>query len=322
MQRPWLGKVETPQTPEVLSYDPKCYLCPGNERASGVRNPQYESTYLFENDFPALIPNIPDISLDHAGLLIARSEPGSCQVLCFSPRHDLTIPRMSQPEVRNVVERWIQVFRGLDKEDSVAHVQIFENHGALMGASNPHPHCQIWANATLPNIPERELHSCIEYFSNKGNCLLCDYLRIELDRNERVVCQNHDFAVVVPYWAVWPYETLLLSKRHFASLDQLSAREIDSLAEIMRHITIRYDNLFKTSCPYSMGFHQRPCDGAPHLESHFHAHYFPPLLRSASVQKFMVGFELLDSPQRDLLPEQAAKSLVDAGDVHYMDGIR
>jgi UDPglucose--hexose-1-phosphate uridylyltransferase len=274
---------------------------------------------LFDNDFPALSFDETDSLWDEEGLLVARSEAGLCQVLCFSPRHDLTIPRMSKAELRTVVERWKTIFSELDEVDRIAHVQIFENHGALMGASNPHPHCQIWATTTLPTIPEREVIACTEYSLGKRSCLLCDYLNIELRRAERVVCQNDDFVVVVPFWAAWPFETLLLGKRHFAAMDDLGVRESDSLADIIRRLTIRYDNLFKTSFPYSMGFHQRPSDGASHPEFHFHAHYYPPLLRSANVQKFMVGFELLASPQRDLTPEQAATALVASDEVHYLE---
>jgi len=319
MDRPWLGKVEAAEKPVAQSYDPNCYLCPGNERANGARNPRYESTYCFENDFPALLPNGTEVSQDESGLLIARSEIGCCQVLCFAPKHDLTIPRMSHEEVRDVVKRWMDQFRELDRDERFTYVQIFENRGALMGASNPHPHCQIWANAKLPNIPQKELAAFVEYSREKDSCLLCDYLKIELARNERVVFQNDAFAVVVPYWAVWPYETLLLSKRHFSAIDELSSDEVDALAEILRQITTRYDNLFQTSCPYSMGFHQRPSDGAVHRESHFHGHYYPPLLRSATVQKFMVGYELLGSPQRDLTAEAAATRLIGVDDVHYLE---
>jgi len=198
-------------------------------------------------------------------------------------------------------------------------VQIFENRGELMGASNPHPHCQIWANATLPNLPAREDESLRAYRAEKHSCLLCDYLQLEVLRNERIVCQNDAFAVVVPFWAVWPFETLVLSKRHVASLDQLNSNERDLLGEILRRITIRYDNLFETAFPYSMGFHQQPTDGQPHEAWHFHAHYFPPLLRSATVRKFMVGYELLASPQRDLTPEFAAVRLREINETHYLD---
>jgi UDPglucose--hexose-1-phosphate uridylyltransferase len=198
-------------------------------------------------------------------------------------------------------------------------VEIFENRGQMMGASNPHPHCQIWANATLPNLPTRELASFREYRAEKHSCLLCDYLKLELELNVRVVCQNEAFAVVVPFWAVWPFESLVLSKRHIASIDQLSGEERDLLGDIMRRITVRYDNLFETAFPYSMGFHQKPTDGGAYDEWHFHAHYFPPLLRSATIQKFMVGYELLGSPQRDVTPESAANRLMEAGETHYLD---
>jgi UDPglucose--hexose-1-phosphate uridylyltransferase len=203
--------------------------------------------------------------------------------------------------------------------DWVRHVQIFENHGALMGASNPHPHGQIWANASLPNIPEREVAAQLEYHSQKNSCLLCDYISLEQQWSERIVFQNDGFVALVPYWATWPFEILLVSKRHFSAINELSSTERDHLAGMLRRITTRYDNLFMTSFPYSMGFHQRPIDGHAHPECHFHAHYFPPLLRSAAVQKFMVGYELLASPQRDITPESAAEHLRDAGEVHYLD---
>ncbi len=313
-QRPWLGKVEKVAAPVALEYDPNCYLCPGNERAGGLRNPKYTSTFVFDNDYPALLPTGSPASLNEQDLLVAQSEAGKCRVGCFSPRHDLTISRMSADEMRLVVEMWNAEFQALEKLDWVRHVQIFENRGALMGASNPHPHCQIWANATLPNIPARELESLEEYHHDKKSCLLCDYLQLELQHNERVVCENEAFAVVVPFWAVWPFETLLLSKRHVAAISDLSSSERDLLGDILRRITARYDNLFQTSFPYSMGFHQRPTDGDAHSEWHFHAHYFPPLLRSATVQKFMVGYELLDSPQRDITPETAAQRLAEVGE--------
>jgi UDPglucose--hexose-1-phosphate uridylyltransferase len=274
---------------------------------------------VFDNDYAALLPNSPQLERNEADLLVARSEAGICRVVCFSPEHDLTIPRMPVGEVRRVIDVWTEQFQQLGKMDWVRHVQIFENRGALMGASNPHPHCQIWANASVPNFPERELASFLDYREKKKSCLLCDYLKLELEQKERVVCQNDAFAVVVPYWAVWPFETLLLSKRHLAAMDEFSGQERDLLADILRRVTIRYDNLFETSFPYSMGFHQRPTDGREHPECHFHAHYYPPLLRSATVQKFMVGYEMLGSPQRDITPESAAVRLVEAGEIHYLD---
>jgi UDPglucose--hexose-1-phosphate uridylyltransferase len=319
--RPWLGKVETPQPQEQPRYDPGCYLCPGNSRAGGIRNPQYPSTFVFDNDYPALLPAPPEITVDESGLLVARSEAGVCRVVCFSPCHDLTIPRMSEDELANVVDVWAEQYKNLASLPWVHHIQVFENRGALMGASNPHPHCQIWANASAPNEPAKEGASFESYFNSHGGCLLCDYLQLELRLAARMVCQNDDFAVVVPYWAIWPFETLLLSKRHFPTMTELSNGERRSLAGILKRITTLYDNLFETSFPYSMGFHQGPADGKEHRECHFHAHYYPPLLRSATVRKFMVGYELLNMPQRDITPETAAARLRDAGEIHYLDRI-
>jgi UDPglucose--hexose-1-phosphate uridylyltransferase len=318
-KRPWLGRVEKPAAANSPRYDPSCYLCPGNERADGARNPKYSSTFAFDNDFAALLPDVPEFESDEDGLLVARGERGICRVICFSPRHDLTIPRMTSTEIGDVIELWAEEFRRLGKIDWVRHVQIFENRGTLMGASNPHPHCQIWANASVPVVPEKELASFREYRGANKSCLLCDYLRPELRRGDRVICENDAFAVMVPFWAVWPFETLLVSKRHFASIDELAGNEKKLLADILRRITIRYDNLFETSFPYSMGFHQRPTDGGDYPEWHFHAHYFPPLLRSATVQKFMVGYELLGNPQRDITPESAALRLKELSEVHYLD---
>ena len=318
-QRPWQGRVEKTAAANVPAYDPTCYLCPGNTRAGGARNPKFTSTFVFENDYAALLADVPAFEVDEAGLLVARSERGRSRVICFSPRHDLTIPRMSLAEIREVIGVWRSEFLGLGEIDWVQHVQIFENRGALMGASNPHPHCQIWANASLPNIPARELASFQEYQREKKKCLLCDYLALELKHGERVICENDGFAAVVPFWAVWPFEVLVLSKRHFGSLADFAGRDAELLADILRRVTIRYDNVFETAFPYSMGFHQRPTDGEAHDEWHFHAHYFPPLLRSATVQKFMVGYELLGNPQRDITPESAAKRLREVSEVHYLD---
>jgi len=317
-QRPWQGRVEKDTPAPAVLYDPACYLCPGNERAGGARNPNYTSTFVFDNDFAALLPDAHRVDLNEADLLVAQSESGLCRVVCFSPRHDLAIPMMTPAEVRQVVNTWCEQFQQLEKISWVRHIQIFENRGALMGASNPHPHCQIWANESLPNIPHRELSAFEAYSKEKKSCLLCDYLKLELDKKERVVCQNDGFAVVVPYWAVWPFEALLLSKCHLGAIEELSSDERGLLADILQKITVRYDNLFETPFPYSMGFHQRPSDGLPHAECHFHAHYYPPLLRSATVRKFMVGYEMLGSPQRDITPESAAGRLASLSEIHYL----
>ncbi len=319
-QRPWLGKLEAGVEPgKIKEYDPACYLCPGNSRAGGVKNPQYTGTFVFDNDYPALVPELPETEAEESGLIVARPEPGDCRVVCFSPRHDLRVARMSPPELRQVVNVWIEQYQSLAALPPIRYVQIFENCGSIMGASNPHPHGQIWASASFPNEPAREQASLLEYRARNQSCLLCDYLKLETERGDRMVCENAAFAVVVPYWAVWPFETLVLSKRHLASIDQLTATESDLLAGILKQITTRYDNLFAVPFPYSMGFHQRPADNTLHEEWHFHAHYYPPLLRSATVQKFMVGYEMLATPQRDLTPESAALRLRETSNVHYLD---
>ncbi|HKV24094.1 MAG TPA: UDP-glucose--hexose-1-phosphate uridylyltransferase [Candidatus Acidoferrum sp.] len=319
-QRPWLGRVDKIVPAPVLNYDPECYLCPGNARAQGVRNPAYEETYVFDNDFPAMLPEVTANETNQEGLLAARVERGICRVVCFTPRHDLTIPRMEDEDVRRVVEVWTGQYAELGQIPWVKHVQIFENRGALMGASNPHPHCQIWANEEVPNLPLRELAAMSNYLNTSQKCMLCEYLRLEMEDGERIVCANEGFVALVPYWAVWPFETMILSRRHSASLAALEGTEPRELAQILRTLTIRYDNLFETAFPYSMGFHQEPTDGESHPEFHFHAHYYPPLLRSATVQKFMVGYELLAAPQRDITPEGAAARLRNLSQTHYLDG--
>jgi UDPglucose--hexose-1-phosphate uridylyltransferase len=317
-ERPWLGKVEASHE-QARYYDPACYLCPGNSRAGGVINPQYTGTFSFDNDYPALLPDLPKMEVDDSGLFVASAERGICRVVCFSPHHDLRVARMHSAELRQVINVWIEHYQSLAAVPWIHHVQIFENCGPIMGASNPHPHCQIWANASLPNEPAKEQASLLEYRARHHSCLLCDYLKVESERGDRMVCENEAFAVIVPYWAVWPFETLVLSKRHMASMDQLTATECDLLGAILKQITTRYDNLFEVPFPYSMGFHQSPTDMTPHEEWHFHAHYYPPLLRSATVQKFMVGYEMMATPQRDLTPESAALRLREAGGVHYRD---
>lgn len=318
-QRPWLGKVDKLGPLPNFEYDPECYLCPGNLRAQGLRNPPYTETLVFENDYPAMIPDVSPSELQQDGLILARVERGICRVVCFSPRHDLTIPRMKPEEVRQVVEVWTQQYRELGEIPWVKHVQIFENRGVLMVASNPHPHCQIWANGEVPNIPTREQFAMREFYNANEKCLLCEYLRLELEDGERIVCENEGFVALVPYWAVWPFETMILSRQHISSLAGLDEGGASSLADILRRLTIRYDNLFETAFPYSMGFHQEPTDSEIHPEFHFHAHYFPPLLRSATVQKFMVGYELLAGPQRDITAEGAAARLRNLSETHYLD---
>jgi UDPglucose--hexose-1-phosphate uridylyltransferase len=319
-KRPWNGQVEKPSFDLLPAYDPKCYLCPGNERAGGLRNPAYEDTFAFQNDFSALLEDAPKEALDEGGgLLVARSERGTCRVICFSPRHDLTLPRMGPEKIEEVIRVWTEQFREIGALPNIAYVQIFENRGAMMGCSNPHPHSQIWATETVPDLPARETERQAEWLAGKGKCLLCDYAALEAKKRERLVVENDSFLALVPFWATWPFETMILPKRHMGGIDEMTSAERKDLADAMRRLGIRLDNLFLTSFPYSMGIHQRPTDGGAHPEWHFHLHYYPPLLRSATVRKFMVGFELLCMPQRDLTAETAAARLRDASERHYLE---
>jgi UDPglucose--hexose-1-phosphate uridylyltransferase len=319
MQRPWQGQVESVPPEAQLAFDPDCYLCPGNRRAGGARNPAYTETFVFDNDFAALKPETSAEEVQEEGLLVARIEAGRCRVVCYSPRHDLTMARMSVPEIRRVVDTWAEEFRELGGQPNIRSVQVFENRGAMMGCSNPHPHGQIWANQTLPNELEGELAALGDYYRSHSSTLPGDYLALELEKQERLVCINDHFVVLVPYWAVWPFETLLVSRRSVSALHELSHEERNALADILSQTTVRYDNLFKTSFPYTMGFHQRPTDGEAHPEFHLHAHFYPPLLRSATVKKFMVGYEMLAMPQRDITAETAAQWLRDVPAKHYLD---
>ena len=309
-ERPWQGHTDQPDE-KSTPYDPNCYLCPGNTRAGGVRNPSYSQTFVFGNDFPALRPGTERARSDVQGrdILVAETESGICRVLCYSPRHDLTLSRMSPAEIRVLVDVWTQEYESLGGRPGMNYVQIFENRGLTMGCSNPHPHGQIWATSTIPNEPLKEEQAFHEHQKQRGSCLLCDYINLEEASRERLVCSNEYFLAVVPFWAVWPYEILLLSKRHVGNMSALNESARSALADILKSITSRYDKLFETSCPYSMGFHQQPTDEVEHKEWHFHAHFFPPLLRSASIRKFMVGFEMLGSPQRDVTAEYAAERL-------------
>ncbi|HET6145659.1 MAG TPA: UDP-glucose--hexose-1-phosphate uridylyltransferase [Candidatus Acidoferrales bacterium] len=317
-QRPWQGQTDESTVSAAQAYDPRCYLCPGNVRAHGTKNPSYKSTFVFDNDFPALLPEAPQEKHSDSRLIVAQPESGMCRVGCFSPQHNLAIPLMTTEMIGEVIEMWVEQYNQMASIDWVRHVQIFENRGAMMGASSPHPHCQIWANETIPDDPLKELQAQADYQAQNHRCLLCDYLSLELKLKERLVLENQDFVVLVPYWAVWPFEVLVLSRRHCASMNQFSADERKSLAAALKSLTIRYDNIFCTPFPYSMGFHQCPTDHLDHSETHFHAHYFPPLLRSASIQKFMVGYELLASPQRDITAETAAERLRAVSETHYL----
>lgn len=314
-KRPWQGKEEAP-TPETRpQHDPKCYLCPGNTRASGGENPNYTDTYVFTNDFQALLPEGEPFVID-TPLIRARGVRGTCRVICFSPRHDLTLPEMAPASIRRVIDVWAEQSAELSRD--FRWVQVFENKGAVMGCSNPHPHGQIWAGTDLPNEPAKELATQTAYYREHGRTMLLDYAEQELRDGSRVVEVNEDWLVVVPYWATWPFETLLLPRHPACRIQDLDGKMRDSLAEILKAFLCRYDNLFHVSFPYSMGWHAVPNgDDVPEACWQLHAHFYPPLLRSATVKKFMVGYEMMAEPQRDITAEQAAERLRGCSTRHY-----
>ncbi|WP_426490523.1 UDP-glucose--hexose-1-phosphate uridylyltransferase [Hymenobacter sp. 102] len=316
-KRPWQGQQEATDEAPRPAYDPTCYLCPGNVRANGEVNPDYTGTFVFDNDFAALLSDTPVGEVNIGGLLRAEAESGVGRVICFSPRHDLTLPEMSPEAIRGVVDVWTAQFQELGARPDINYVQIFENKGQVMGCSNPHPHGQIWAQRTVPGEPAKETQQQETYFQQHGRSLLTDYLALELEQQQRVVLANAHWVTVVPYWAIWPFETLVLPRRHVQDLTQLTDEEKDALADMVQQLTIRYDNLFQTSFPYSAGLHQRPTDGQEHEAWHLHMHFYPPLLRSATVRKFMVGYELLGNAQRDITPEAAAQRLRQLPTTHY-----
>lgn len=322
-QRPWQGEVAQKTAPSAIAYDPQCYLCPGNHRAGGAVNPVYDGIFSFVNDYAALLPDAPAAGepvgweLPAAPLLVSAAARGLCKVLCFHPDHSLTVARMTRPEIRRVIDAWAREYREIGGLGYIEHVQIFENRGAMMGASNPHPHCQIWATGFVPDEPAAETRAQREHLARTGRCLLCDYVETERAAGERVIFENQHFVAIVPWWAVWPFEVLLVSRRHAESMPEFASEERDALADALKRLTTRFDNLFETSFPYTMGFHQAPTDGREYPEWHFHAHYLPPLLRSATVRKFMVGFEMLDMPQRDITPEIAAERLRNCSEEHF-----
>jgi UDPglucose--hexose-1-phosphate uridylyltransferase len=317
-QRPWQGEVGQQAAPSEVANDPQCYLCPGNQRAGGAANPAYEGIFSFVNDYAALLPDSPSaIKPSASPLLVAEPARGLCKVLCFHPNHSLTLARMTCAEIRRVVEAWTLEYKELADLDWIEYVQIFENRGAMMGASNPHPHGQIWATGFVPDEPAAETQAQREHMARTSHCLLCDYLAAEQATQERVIFENKHFAALVPWWATWPFEVLIVSRRHLGALPELTMDEREGLADALKRLTIRFDNLFQTSFPYTMGFHQSPTDKQAHPEWHFHAHFYPPLLRSATVRKFMVGFEMLGMPQRDITPEAAAQRLRACPEEHF-----
>lgn len=319
--RPWQGQVEKAPPENLPQYDPACYLCPGNERAGGLKNPNYTGTFVFDNDFAALLPQVESqnekSNIELATLFKAEPETGICRVVCFSPRHDLSLPELSLGEVEAIIDAWSRETDELQKRSEIAYVQVFENKGAVMGCSNPHPHSQVWSQSRIPTEPAKELASQKDYFAANSSPLLLDYLVAEKKRTERIVTANEHFTALVPFWAVWPFEVIVIAHRAVPCLPALTRPERHALADIFQRVTIRYDNLFEISFPYSMGFHQAPNDGLDHPEWVLHAHFYPPLLRSASVRKFMVGYEMLGMPQRDITPETAAARLRELPEIHY-----
>lgn len=316
-KRPWQGQKEASVTEERPEHDPNCYLCSGNMRSNGVQNPDYTDVYVFDNDFPSLLQLDVETPVDKSPLFQLQPEKGINRVICFSPKHNLTLPEMEVEAIEKVVAAWKAQYIDLGSRPFINHVQIFENKGAVMGCSNPHPHGQIWSQSSLPTLVQKTQNNLKNYFEANGTSLLSDYLKEELERKERIVVENEHFAVVVPFWAIWPFETLVISKRHFGNITEMTSEESKAFAEIIKAITVKYDNLFQTSFPYSSGMHQTPTDGKDHPEWHFHMHFYPPLLRSATVKKFMVGYEMMAEAQRDISPEKSAAMLRELPEVHY-----
>lgn len=321
-KRPWQGKVETAAITSLPQYDHNCYLCPGNKRADGSANPHYPSVYSFVNDYAALLPESPEGTYNENDLLVANNVTGKCKVICFSPRHDLTLPLLDNKDIENIIALWCKEYQELSTDRGIHYIQIFENKGEIMGCSNPHPHGQVWASTNVPVELQKETTSQLNYFTKHGSSLLRDYLALELSKLERVILENDDFVALVPFWAVWPYETMIISKRHIQNILQFNEAEKRSLADILKRLTVKYDNLFQTSFPYSAGMHQAPVNDGDHPEWHWHMHFYPPLLRSATVKKFMVGYEMLANPQRDITAEWAAERLRNVSNMHYKEAMK
>lgn len=314
--RPWQGKTEKSGTEVREKYKEDCYLCPGNTRSSGAVNPEYRDPFTFENDFPALIPDSSNQKISD-GLFRAEPETGICKVVCFSPNHGLTLPLMETQDITKVIQTWIKEYKNLGSKEDINYVQIFENKGEIMGCSNPHPHGQIWAQKSIPNEVEKKSKNLKEFWANNNHSLLEAYLKQELEIDERIVLKNQHFVALVPYWAIWPYEIMIIPRTHYSNIGQLNLEEEQAFAEIIKKLCIKYDNLFETSFPYSSGIHQQPTDKEDYPEWHFHMSFYPPLLRSATIKKFMVGYELFASPQRDITAEQAAETLKSLPEIHY-----
>ena len=315
-KRPWQGNEEVIERKDTISYDANCYLCPGNKRSNEVENPEYKDVYVFENDFAAL-------NLKHQGkelkqgLLHAQIEKGICKVICFSPDHSKSLSNMEINHIKKVIKVWVAQYEELAQHSDINYVQIFENKGAIMGCSNPHPHGQIWSQSSLPDEVLKKDRQQASYYSNHNTSILTDYIRQELADGERLVYENDHFVILVPFWAVWPYETMIVPKEHQSHIGEMNDEQENSFAEAISRITKLYDAIFNCSFPYSSGIHQAPTDQKKRKHWHWHMSFYPPLLRSASVKKFMVGYEMLAESQRDLTAEQAAQKLRDVSDIHY-----
>ncbi len=317
-KRPWQGKVEKLSIRKIPAHEEDCYLCPKNKRASGEINPAYTSTFVFENDFSALHKDTVSFDTNDSDLLKAKSEKGICRVVCFSPKHNLTLAELDNEEIIKVIKTWQYEYASLGKKSIINYVQIFENKGEIMGCSNPHPHGQIWAQEAIPNDPAKEQRNQLKYYNDNKKTLLSDYVKLEQQKQERIVFENDGFILLVPFWAVWPFETIIISKRSISNFLDFSEKEVEEFAWVIKVITVKYDNLFNVSFPYSAGIHQAPTDGKDHPEWHFHMHFYPPLLRSATIKKFMVGYEMLAEPQRDITSEKSAEILRQVNIVHYL----
>jgi len=314
-KRPWQGKTDKTMAFNKQSFDEKCYLCPGNTRASGDKNPNYKGTHSFTNDFSALLEDTKAETFED-GLLKAKSESGICRVVCFSPDHSLTLPLMKVEDIYEVIKLWQKEYKTLGEKLNINHVQIFENKGDIMGCSNPHPHGQIWAQSSIPEVVLKKQIQQKTYWEKNKRSLLSDYIQQELDKDERILLKNNHFVALIPYWAVWPYEAMIVPVKHYQHINQLNDKEALAFAEILKELTAKFDNLFETSFPYSSGIHQSPTD-SEHPEWHFHMSFYPPLLRSATVKKFMVGYEMFANPQRDITAEQAAETLKSLKSLHF-----
>ena len=318
-KRPWQGAIELPPPQNLPSHDPKCALCPGNTRAGNQKNPDYDGPFAFDNDFPSLLPDIPVESMDKGGLLVAAGEQGTCRVVSYSPNHNRSLSMMSAQEISGIIEAWSNEFCSLSSLSGTAYVSIFENRGGLLGAANSHPHCQIWAHATVPCLPALETLRQREYLDKHKSCLLCSYVATEIEMKARMVAENEHFVAVVPFWAAWPYEVLVVPRSHAADITGLSAASRQSCAEMLRSVVTRYDNLHFAPFPYAMAVHQRPTGSAspPTEQWHFHIHFLPPIARNGTAQQFNAAFELLFMQRRDNTPEETARKLRSCSDEHF-----